>query len=114
MNVSAKGPTAKSSVNSSLSRGQLVTAKGSVCAAQANVGISKTPLKAGVKVASADAKGGVGWQYTGAEAGASLYEAHAGPLEARAGFKVGASFTNGIPKIDGGIVSLDLNALKFW
>ena len=69
--------------------GQLVNAQASAVVGKAGVGITNTPLQAHVSVGEAGREAGVGWQYTGANIGASLAEAKAGPFAARAGVKFG-------------------------
>lgn len=84
---------------------QLVKAQASVVAGKAGVGITNTPLQAHVSVGEAGGEAGVGWQYTGANIGASLAEAKAGPFAARVGMKFGAGVRNGIPELDAGPVT---------
>ena len=72
---------------------------------KAGVGITNTPLQASVSVAEAGGEAGVGWQYTGANIGASAAEARAGPFAARAGVKFGGGIRNGIPEVDLGPVT---------
>ena len=67
---------------------------------RAHAGVPHTPLQAHAQGPAASAETGVSWDYTGANVGASLAEARAGPFAARAGFKLGAGVRNGVPEVD--------------
>ena len=82
-----------------------MNAQAGVAAGKAAVGLTNTPLQAHVSVAEASGEAGVGWQYTGANIGASLAEAKAGPFAVRAGAKFGAGIRNGVPEVDLGPVT---------
>ena len=64
-----------------------------------------TILQVGAQGPSAQAEAGASWEYTGANVGASLGEARAGPFAVRAGFKLGAGIRNGVPEIDLGPIT---------
>lgn len=74
--------------------------------AKASAGIENTPLQVSATAVDANANAGCSLNYIGAEAGASLAEAKAGPFALRVGVKVGVSIENGIPKADLGPVSV--------
>ena len=71
--------------------------------AGASAGLLHTLLQASVSVAKANTEASVGWEYTGALAGASLAEARALPFGVRVGVKFGAGIRNGIPEADVGL-----------
>ena len=96
---------AKAGVEYSALKAQLVHAEAGVAVGKAGVGITNTPLQASVSVGEAGGEAGVGWQYTGANIGASVAEAKAGPFGVRAGVKFGAGVRNGIPEVDLGPVT---------
>ena len=56
-------------------------------------------------VAEAETRAGVSFNYTGAEIGASLFEAQAGPFAIRAGLKFGVAVKEGVPEVHAGPVS---------
>jgi len=95
-------------LDSLLTEGELVKVKAEADIAEAGVGISNTPFQAEVVVGKAGAEAGVGWNYTGVSAGASIAEAKAGPFGARLGLKFGAGVRNGCPEIDVGPVTCSI------
>lgn len=74
--------------------------------AQAVLGPAEAFASAGLQHLGAEAETGASWDYTGANVGAALGEARAGPLAVRAGVKFGAGVRNGVPEVDLGPVTL--------
>jgi len=100
--ASAEAASVQASTNASLLG---LHAGADVKVAGVNAGLTHTSLQSSVSVLGAGAELSVGWEYTGATAGAHLIEARAGPFGIRAGVKVGAGIRNGVPEVDMGPVT---------
>ena len=81
-------------------------AKAEAVTARVEAGVKHTPLKVHAQGPATAAETGFSWDYAGANVGASLGEARAGPFAARAGVKFGAGVRNGVPEVDLGPVSV--------
>lgn len=101
--IKAEASAALGEVNASAQVNLLgVKAEADASVATASAGIAGTPLQAEASFCKANAQTGLGLDddgnfYAGAEAGASLCEASAGPFAVRAGVKVGVCIDNGWP-----------------
>jgi len=81
-------------------------AKAEAVTARVEAGVKHTPLKVHAQGPATAAETGFSWDYAGANVGASLGEARAGPFAARAGVKFGAGVRNGVPEVDLGPVTV--------
>ena len=83
-----------------------VHAKAEAVTAQVGAGVKHSPLQVLAQGPATAAETGASWDYTGANVGASLGEARAGPLAVRAGVKFGVGVRNGVPELDLGPITL--------
>eukprot|EP00438_Fugacium_kawagutii_P028389 Skav224372 [mRNA] locus=scaffold2603:84609:86308:+ [translate_table: standard] len=82
-----------------------VKASAEVTAAKVSAGLQGTPLQASLSGPTVGASAGLGLKQTGAAVGIHAGEAQAGHFAVRAGVKVGAEVSNGIPVVHLGPVS---------